>query len=306
MPSTKLALVGTAFAIAITCAGPLARAEGPPLAKKPPPYSLAWQLRPAAAGNVVRSDTTVAMFKGADQDGVTVASTLLASYKLTPELALLGRLAIVRNAPPMGESASSVSNPLLGVIWAPPLLAAPWKLAFFGAVTVPVGSGGGDSADAAMKAANASAMAARSSMDNALFAVNDTAAIAGADLAYVKNGLTLQLEATFFELFRVRGGPDATKTNFTSGFHAGYFVMPWLSIGGELRYQRYLSTPAFVKADTTGANRDNASAALGLRAHIPLGDGQWLRPGIAYARGLDDPMSKNGYHVVQVDVPFAF
>jgi hypothetical protein len=46
--------------------------------------------------------------------------------------------------------------------------------------------------------------------------------------------------------------------------------------------------------------------AIGARAHIPLGGKMWLRPGLAYARGLDKPMSSSDYHVVQIDVPFVF
>lgn len=260
----------------------------------PPPYSLAWQLRPAAAATAVRSDTTVAMYG----TGSTVASTFLASYKVTPRLAPLFRIAVAHDSPEMGEGASSLSNLLLGTTWTPALAKPPLKLALFGAVTVPVGSGA---------AANKSAVLARSGMDNALFAINDTAAIAGVDLAYVKGGFTVQGEMTLFQLVRVRNAdmqPDKAKTNLTSGLHAGWFPIPQLSIGGELRYQRYLSTPSFVEA--TPATRDCLSAAIGVRAHIKLGGKRWMRPGVAYARGLDDPMNGRGYDVVQLDLPVSF
>jgi len=305
-----LTLKTTVFSVvsAIFASSPaLADEAPPPVAAKPPPYSLAWNLRPVAPGNVVRSDTAVGMFSDAGTGGSTVASTFLASYKVTPTLAPLLRIAVVHNDPAMGESATAVSNPLLGAIWAPPGLSAPFKAGVFAAVAIPLGSGGGNDGDPVMVSTNRSAMAARSNMDNALFAVNDLTPILGADVAYVANGLTVQVEATVLELIRVRGAekqPDAYKTNFTSGIHAGYFVMPWLSLGAELRYQRYLSTPSFVAATPT--NRDNLSVAAGLRAHFDLGDKRWLRPGIAYARGLDDPMTGAGYSVVQVDVPFAF
>jgi hypothetical protein len=285
----------------------VATARAEPVAK-PPPTSLAWQLRPAAAGNVVRSDTSVAAYDDASGSGTTVVSNLLASYKVTPSLAPVVRIAIARNDPGMGESATSMSNPLLGVTWGRPLAPAV-KLAVFGGLALPLGTGGGNSPDAAMATANRSAMAARSAMDNALFAVNDLTPIIGVDVAYVAGGFTVQAEATVLQLMRVRGDeaqPDSAKTNFTSGVHAGYFPLPWLSIGGELRYQRYLSTPAFVEADPTGASRDNLSAAIGLRGHVALGNGRWLRPGVAYSRGLDDPMSGRSYDVVQVDVPFVF
>jgi hypothetical protein len=279
------------------------RAAADPPAAPPPPYSLAWQLRPAAAATVVRSDTAVAMYG----DGATVASTFLGSYKVTPTLAPLFRIAVSHDSPDMADGATSLSNLLLGVTWAPKLLAPPLRLAAFGAVTLPIGSGGGNTGDAQMAAANKSAVLARSGMDNALFAINDAAAIAGADLAFVRDGFTVQGEVTVFQLVRVRGDevqPDAAKTNFTSGVHAGWFPIPQLSIGAELRYQRYLSTPKFV-ADAPAA-RDTLSAAIGLRTHWKLGGKRWIRPGIAYARGLDDPMNGRGYDVVQIDVPMSF
>jgi hypothetical protein len=274
-----------------------------PAAADPPPYSLAWQLRPAAATTAVRSDTAVAMYG----DGATVASTFLGSYKVTPKLAPLFRIAVSHDTPEMGVPATSLSNALFGVTWTPALVAPPLRFAAFGAVTVPIGSGGGNDGDARMAAVNRSAVLARSGMDNALFAINDMAGIVGADLAFVRDGFTVQAEVTLFELLRVRGDevqPDAAKTNLTSGLHAGWFPIPTLSLGAELRYQRYLSTPKFV-ADAPAA-RDTLSAAIGVRGHFKLGGKRWVRPGIAYARGLDDPMNGRGYDVVQVDVPFSF
>ncbi|HVK72752.1 MAG TPA: hypothetical protein VM734_05505 [Kofleriaceae bacterium] len=301
--TTALALVA-----ALASLPHAARADEPRLATTPPPYALPWQLRPIAPGNVVRSDTTVAGYATADGRGATVASTLLASYKVSPTVAPLVRVAVVRDLPPAGAGATTMSNPLLGVLYGKPLAPAV-KLGLFAAFTVPVGGGGGDTPDAARAAANRAGIAARSSMDNALFAVNDHALIGGADLAYVAGGLTVQAELTVFQLTRVRGGdvqPDKAKTNFTSGLHAGWFARPWLSVGGELRYQRWLSTPQAVAGDPTGASRDNLTAAAGLRGHIALPGKRWLRPGLAYARALDDPMRGKGYDIVQVDVPFVF
>ncbi|HEY0711359.1 MAG TPA: hypothetical protein VGF45_01700, partial [Polyangia bacterium] len=59
----------------------------PPPAPPPPPYSLPFQLRPVTVGNVLRSDTTMAFYENAKGEaGESVASMLLASYKLTPDL----------------------------------------------------------------------------------------------------------------------------------------------------------------------------------------------------------------------------
>lgn len=271
------------------------------------PYSLGWALRPAAPASVIRSDTTVGFFDDAGMSGSTVASTFLISYKLLPTLSPLVRVAVIRNDPATGDSATALSNPLVGAMWAPPIVSPPFKLAAFGGLALPLGSGGGNGADPMMTATVRSAIAARANMDNALFAINDLTPIVGVDAAYVDNGLTLQAEATLFELIRVRGDevqPDAYKTNFTTGMQAGYFIAPWLSTSMELRYQRWLSTPASVKM--ASATRDTLSGAVGVRGHVALGGKRWLRPGVSYARGFDDPLTGRNYQIVQIDIPFAF
>jgi hypothetical protein len=270
------------------------------------PYALGWSLRPAGPVSAVRTDTAVGFYEDAGVAGNTVASTFLVAYKVAPAVSPLVRFAVVRNDPATGGSATAMSNPLLGAMYAVPV-SSPYKLALFGGLALPLGSGGGNSADPNMTSTVRSAVAARSSMDNALFAINDLTPIVGVDAAYVANGLTLQLEATLFELFRVRGDavqPDAYKTNFTTGAQAGYFVLPSLSTNIEIRYQRWLSTPAAV--DAAPATRDTLSGAFGLRGHFALGDQRWLRPGLSYARGFDDPMSGRHYQIVQIDVPFTF
>jgi len=305
-PTETAAAEPSAPAPEVSAAAPAYDAPAP-LAKTPPPYSLPWQLRPIGPGNVVRSDTTVAAYETDAGSGNTVASTLLASYKVTPKLAPLVRIAVVRDAPPGdAEGATTFANPLVGAIWGQPLSPS-IKLGLFAAMAFPIGTGGGNEPNMARASANKAGIAARSSMDNAMFAVNDHVLIGGADLAYVSGGFTVQGEMTVLQLTRVRGEdvqPDAHRTNFTSGVHVGWFAMPWLSLGGELRYQRWLSTPKAVEADD--ALRENATAAVGLRGHFKMSGKRWLRPGLSYTRGLDDPMSGKGYDIVQIDVPYAF
>jgi long-subunit fatty acid transport protein len=111
------------------------------------------------------------------------------------------------------------------------------------------------------------------------------------------------------QLTRVRGEQkqvDKSRTNLTAGLHLGYFFIPALSAGAELRYQRWLSTPDNVKKDKTGTLRDTLTFAIGVRGHIKLNESLVLRPGIAYVRGLDAPMSKQHYNVFQLDVPLQF
>lgn len=288
---------------------PEATAEPAPEKHRPAPYSLPWQLRSAVAATAIRSDTAFAFYKDATGNGKhTVVSTLLASYKVIPQIAPFVRVAFV------GADAFAVSNPIIGSTFA----FKPTKelrLAVVFCMSLPIGMGGGDSPDKDVLASQKAALFARSAMDNALFAVNDFAMLPGLDLAYVAHNLTVQGEVTVGGLVRTRGGdapakgtpppnPDNHKLILTSGLHAGYFFLHELSLGVDLRYQRWLSTPVAVTKD--GNARETVTLAVGPRAHFKLGKGTWFRPGIAYARGLDQPMWGQSYNIVQLDLPISF
>jgi len=287
----------------------VAPAAAPAATASPAPYSLPWQLRPVVAGTVLRVDSAIALYEDqAGNNGETVATMILGSYKVTPELAPFVRLGVVGNSPPTGGGAVVLVNPALGATYALKF-AQDFRLALFLGLTIPVGMGGGDAPDPAKAAAARSGILARSAMDNAMFAVNDFTVFPGVGLAYVAHGLTVQAEVTLLQLTRVRGSaaqPDSSKTNFTTGLHVGYFFLPVLSLGAELRYQRWLSTPRAVAADATGTTRDNLTMAVGPRLHMRVGKSTWIRPGIAYAQGLDYPMTKQDYRIIQVDVPVSF
>ena len=283
-----------------TAVEPTPRAINP----TPPPYSLPWQLRPAGAVNVVRSDTSIGFRAVNGVGGTTVVTLLLASYRVTPDLAVMVRAGYVDDAPPGNTSSSAFLNPAVGATYVVQL-GDEFRLAPFLGLALPLGNGGGNTADPAVRAALGAGILTRSSMDNALFAVNYLTPFPGISLAWLKSGLTLQVEATLLELFRARGDivdKDAARTNFTSGFHAGYFIIPELSIGAEVRYQRWLKNTAIAEGD---ARRDSATAAIGLRAHLKVA-GKLLRPGAALVQPLDAPMAEQSYHVAQIDVPFAF
>ena len=330
--STTFALISAVFscsAVAVAQEPPAAPPIEPAAAAKPkpPPYSLPWQLRPAVVANVVRSDTTFAFYQdnAGKESGSTVASMLHASYKLTDEFAPMVRIGVAQNSPPKAtpaiDSAVNFLNPVIGATYAIKP-AKPLRLAFFLGLTVPIGSGGGDDAKVENKTANAAGIRARSAMDNAMFSVNDFTVFPGVDFAYVSGGFTAQIEATIFQLTRVKGdkknaagvanNPDKSKTNFTAGLHLGYFVIPMLSLGAEIRHQRFLSTPAAVEKDEADANptplgvRDTTSWAVGPRAHFKLSDSVWFRPGVAFSMPLDNPMKKASYKIVQLDLPIAF
>jgi hypothetical protein len=285
---------------------PAPEAEPPP-SSSPAPYSVPWQLRPAAAATVVRWDTALAFMEGADGSrGTTVASMLLGSYKLG-QFAPLVRVGLVNHSPPGGGAQGrSLLNPVLGGSYLLPM-GETMRLTLFLGLTAPVGTGGGNTPDAAVAAANRAGILARSAMDNAMFAVNDFTVFPGVGFAYVAHGLSLQAEATVLQLTRVRGEDvqvDASRTNFTSGLSAGYFVLPTLSLATELRYQRWLSTPTAVADDPS--LRHTLTVAGGARLHLELPQGPWLRPGLAYARGLNGPMARQKYNILQLDVVAAF
>jgi hypothetical protein len=319
-----------AGSVAVTATPPAAT---PPAAPPPPPYSLPFQLRPVAPGTVFRIDTTYAAYSDptTHNDGSTIASMLLASYKVTPNLAPLVRVGFIQNnAPTAGPmaayptvSGNATSNPLIGLVYGRKVDSIRW--AGFGALTIPIGGGGGGPPDPTrpgVAGAQSQAVLARSGMDNAMFAVNYMTAILGADVAYVAHKLTIQAEATVFQLFRARGDDnlkasnDSTRTNSTFGLHVGYFFIPQLSAGAELRYQRWLSTPTTgAKNAMTGVvtntafadNRmDTLTTAFGPRMHFKLGKTTWIRPGISYAFGIDRPLSDGDFKMVQLDIPVIF
>ena len=266
-------------------------------------YSLPWQLRSVLPANAVRVDSVVAVYDG----GETFPTLVSGSYRLTQRLALLVRMGAIANSPDAGAGASAFVNPVVGASYGMPL-GEQLRLCGFLGIALPLGMGGGDAPDPAEAAAEKSGVPARSAMDNALFAVDDLTFFPGVSLAWLQRHFTLQLEVTLLQLIRVRGDrvqKDSAKTNFTSGLHLGYFVAPFLSLGGELRYQRWLSTPAAVAADMTGTLRDTLSFAVGPRLHYRLGSG-WIRPGIAYARGLTGTLDRQSYDIVQIDVPVSF
>jgi hypothetical protein len=305
-----------------------------PAAADGDPYSLPWQLRAAAAVTAIRVDSTFASYTNAagKGGGFNLAPTLLACFRIPGTgipgldaewagLAPFVRFAAVNDSPPTGTGGFAFVNPAAGATYALSLPAG-IRLAGFLAATIPVGMGGGDSPSAGVTDARNAGLNSRAQMDNAMFAVDDFSILPGVDVAWVSGGLTVQVEATVAQLTRVKGSginpatmktadPDSSKTNLMSGIHVGYFVIPFLSIGAELRYQRWLSPPLAVTNDKTGSLPvDNATFAIGPRLHLPLAPGIHMHPGVAWSQGIDAagnaPLNFNHYHIVQVDVPVVF
>jgi hypothetical protein len=307
-----LALSGVAQAQEPTAA-PFIEESPKPAPAKPPPYSLPWQLRPVAPANVVRLDSSYGFYKNPanDTSGSALVSTLLGSYKVIPDLAVSGRVGLVDNSPPtlapQIAHKTDILNPVLGGLYGIKL-SPNLKLGLFLGLTLPVGSGGGTNTSLGKKGAIGVGINTRSAFDNAMFAIDYFTVFPGVDFAFVKSGFTLQVEATVFKLSKVRGPAteDDSKVNFTTGVHAGYFVTPFLSLGAELRHQRWLSTPLAVKNDKTDSIRDTTTFAVGPRFHFKLSESTWFRPGVSLSLPIDDPMKKADYTIVQLDLPISF
>lgn len=281
-----------------------AAAAAPP----PAPYALPFQLRPAAPPQVLRLDTAIADWGAGADNGTTVASLLLVSKKVHPRVALMARAGVVYNDLPGagGDSDVGFTNVAIGGAWGKNL-SPDVRFAAYLMAALPVGSGGGNEPDAGQLGAVRAGVAARSAMDNAMFAVNDVVLFPGVDLAWVKNRWTVQGEVTILGLWRVRGEDvqaDARRTNMTTGLHVGYFPARGFSLGTELRYQRWLSTPGAVKANSKA--RDTATLAFGPRLHKKFGETTWFRPGLVVALPLDDPLAEQDYLIVQIDLPVNF
>jgi hypothetical protein len=303
-----IARLAAAALLAGSASAQTAETPLPTPATAPAPYSLPWLLRPATPASVVRLDETLAFYSdpASGASGATAVTSLIASWKATPRLVPVLRQIWVHDDPPgVAASGGGFSNPLLGINYLHPF-GGGFRASGFLASTIPIGSGGGDAPDPATAAALSAGIPARSAMDNALFAVNYWTLIAGAGIARITPGLTLQAEATVLQLTRVRGPEtqDASRTNFTAGLHAGRFFGRRLSLGAELRLQRWLSDAAPVRSNP--AAREQLTLGFGPRLHFHVGGRHWLRPGVSYTRALDDPMQDRGYDIVQVDVPFAF
>lgn len=282
-------------------------APAPPAAA-PAPYSLPFMLRAARPANVVRLDTVLALSKNT----TTLPLFLFGSYKVLPELAVLARVGLVSNFPKADAGGVVLTNPFVGgqygIDFSPDL-----RFSAYLGLTIPLAGGGGNAPDKVSRATILAGMPARSAMDNAVFATNYLTVIPGFDLAYVRDGLTLQAEVTGLFLLRVRGDQldkDGFRLNLTAGLHAGYFLFDALSVAAEARYQVWLvNDTVYAGADNPAAN--NLNLALGARLHFKTGEKSWIRPGLSVALGLDQPMSFGGstglgYLLLQLDVPYNF
>jgi hypothetical protein len=319
----------------------------PPAPKKAAaPYTLPFHLRPIGAVNVIRldnvlgfydvTDSTVKGGTGNSLKGMKEVSILNAGYRFAKDFGILARIGVANNFPDKEaptpalaaagtkpKNGYALTNGLLFVAYTPTFLGGDLRTAFYLGVTAPIGSGGGGYGDADARGVNASSGLIRSNMDGALFLVNDVSVIPGIDIAYVKYGLTVQLEATYLEIMRARAGeqgtpgyqPEVTKRNFVSGLFVGYSIIPQLSAGVELRYQRWLKPPHGIRnvrdSDHAAYNKEvgdlqihNMTVALGVRGNFKIGEKTFFRPALSYAMGVMGQIADQKYHLIQLDLPF--
>jgi len=289
------------------------------VASAEPELSLPWQLQPLTTDNVAHADSAAAVFVDANGNvDVAMTNALSASYHLTERWAPTIRLGFAgNNAPGAALDGSSFGNPMLGMTYT--RVMGPRRFALSAATTLPIGTGGGDNPDPRAAKANAASITARPA-DEAMYAVNYLTEIVGADVAYVKHGITMQAAATLQQSIRVRGehsaaGTDAFRTRASLGAHAGAFLGRHVSLGADLLYQRWLSHPT--ELDMSGAKVAIADADLGqftlsagARVHFRVGRAS-VHPGLSYTRGLDTsrrgPMIvTNRTNAVAVDLTVLF
>jgi len=272
-------------------------------------YSLPWQLQPVTIDDGARVDAAAAAFNDPQGNFDVALSTMFAtSYKVTDHWAPLLRLGVIsNNAPGAALDGSSFVNPVIGVTYA--RSERTYRFALTLATTIPIGMGGGDAPDPRVARTNAAASTARPA-DQAMFDVNYLTESVGVAVAYVDRGFTAQADATLQQGFRMRGSQaadsgDIARTSGAVGLHLGAFIGSHISVGADLRYQRWLSEPTMMAA------ADTTTIVIGPRLHFHIGKAMSIHPGFSLsrgidARGLDAPLVTSQATTVQLDLPVTF
>jgi hypothetical protein len=279
---------------------------GPEPQRPKPPYTSPFQLRSIIPKSGVRVDSILGLYQTPTSNAQLTVVLVSAQLKLAEPFALQARWGIDSNQTGNDNTRTGILNPTIGGLLGVPI-GRDFRFAMSITIGAPLATGGGNAPDPNEVAMQKQAILARSAMDNTSFAINDVGFPSGLSLAFVKKGVTAQVDATVIPSVRVKGAAaqsDDSKVNSTYGLFLGYLFAREVSIGAELRYQRYLTTPAAVAKDPS--SRDNLTAAIGPRFHFEIANGTWVRPGLSYGRGLRGPTQQQSFQMVQLDVPFSF
>ncbi|MBL8714745.1 MAG: hypothetical protein JNL79_02050 [Myxococcales bacterium] len=269
------------------------------------PVLLPFGLRGVGVGNAVRLDQTFASYTASDKAYQESVHFLSAAVKVGDSFAVSLRTGFDRYGQPDRPTTTGFLNTVVAGQYSVKL-APTWRFAAVLGAGLPTASGAGNNPDPDVAAAHKAGNLARGLMNGVMFTPNEIYALFGADLAFVARGFTAQIEVTVAPGARVRGEvatPDATKVNSVNGLALGYYVIPQLSVGAELWYQRWLSTPASVEKDSS--LRDALSLVGGVRGHIDAG-GFKVRPGVSYGVGVRGTLADKHVHMLQLDVPVSF
>jgi hypothetical protein len=249
-------------------------------------------------------DTLVAPYRYAGEGALETVVLLSGQIRVRQHFFLQARWGFDDNRVGTGvRNRTGFINPSLGLILAFPV-GPLFRFAAATAIGLPLATGGGDNTDPDSLLLQRQGALARSAMDNNAFAPNDLGVPTGLSLAFVHRGLTAQVDGTIIASGRVKGAGDAAKVNSTFGFFLGYFVIPEISLGAELRYQYYLLPPSLVDQDPSA--RDNLTVGAGGRLDIELSDAARMRPGICLSTGVAGYVEQQSFRMVQFDVPLSF
>jgi hypothetical protein len=273
----------------------------------PPPYVLPFQLRSVSPRNSVRIDTIVAPYRYQDANALQTVIMVSGQVRIGQSFFLQARWGFDDNRVANGtRNRSGVLNPSIGGGIAVPI-GHLFRFAASTAINLPLATGGGDGSDEDALLLQRQGMLARSAMDNNAFVVNDLGFPTGLSFAFVHRGVTAQVDGTVIASGRVKGAGnvnDSARVNATSGLFLGYFLVPEISVGAELRYQYFLLPPAFVEQDPSA--RSNLTAGAGTRVDIELSGASRMRPGLCLSMGLAGYVEQQSYRMVQFDVPISF
>jgi hypothetical protein len=272
------------------------------------PYASPFQLRNVMPRTGVRVDATLAPYTYRGADALETVVFLSGQVRVADKFSLQARWGVDDNRVTGGQNnRTGILNPSVGALFGTPI-GSVFRFAVSTAISLPLATGGGRNPDPDAVLLQRQGALARSSMDNASFAVNDLGFPTGVSLAYIQHGFTAQVDFTIIASGRVKGETsvtDSTKMNSTYGLFFGYFVLPeLLSLGLELRYQYYLTPTEAVLRDPNA--RANLTLATGARLNFELSGSTRIRPGLCFGTGLLGPVYAESVRMVQLDIPVSF